>query len=287
MTSVPLNKETYLNYRYIIDFTYLIYHKHKLPNTVICNLAQYIDFPLLSSNQRLDESIIRKFLHLIPIHNLIYNQVIPYDLLVVLLDTYSHNFDTAIWHTICKKQKLSAELIHKYIQHIDWHALSENKDALTYSIIHEFHDKLSWMQMTNLGLSEEILLQFLDKLNYQLLWGNISFTSKLSDCFIKKYINRLNVMALITCQDLSEETILYIIDENSKNQNYSNQNSQLSSNHNYQNIDTMDLWHKIANCQALSAEFIQKYKDFLPTKFLIQNKKIKRQYLAETLILHL
>ena len=258
---IPHNKATYDSYRYCIDMTTIIFNKHKLNDTVIENLNDVIDFNLLSTSQTLSEVILYKYYNRINIINLICHQTLPADLFVFILETHHATFDNTTWYHICKIQPMNESLIKKYLSNINWHALSQNKQILTFDIISTYSDNLVWQDLTTLGLCEEVILSNLDKL-CPICWSNISMTSSLSTNFIRQYFTSLNVMALLTCQTLDEMFIEEILERSS-------------------NEEQEFLWNKVATCQSLTKDFISKHVSNLPLHLLVRNSKIKRAALKE------
>lgn len=260
---IPLNKQTYMEYVYSVDFTTLIYNKHTLPDSVIINLSPYIDFELLSRNQKLSDKILYKFYDRIKIIHLLSEQILPSDLLLHIVENFTLN--SPEWHWVCKQQIFDIHFINKYISNIDWNALSQNKNVISLDILNTYMDKIVWTEFTNNGISEDILSVCTHKFD-RFSWNNICYTSKLSSNFILKYKQHLNIFALISCQTLDEDVILELIN---------------SEDFSFTFYPKEDLWNKVASCQYLSMPFILQHIDNLPLRFLIRNKKIKRSVLKE------
>lgn len=257
---IPLNIETYVEYRYCIDFMTLLYNEHHLPDKTIDNLHTEIDFSMLSKNQKLSDELLYKYHNrILNISNLLSQQILPYDLLIQYIT--NNNLNNSDWYNICKFQKLNADFIEKYIDKIDWHALSENKSILTYDIVNKYHDNLKWHKLCKLGLSEELINVFQHKFD-MFCWYEIVMSSKLSDQFIIDNLNKVNLIAILTCQNLQESTIMKIL-----------QNVPFT--------EMEDTFNKIATRQELSKSFIIRYKSYLPLELLIRNPTIKRSYLKQ------
>lgn len=253
---IPRNEETYKSYRYCIDFPTLILDKKKLQSCTIQSNAQHIDFSLLSEYQQLPDDILRTFYENIPLQKLLTKQVLPTNLLEIVLEKFCDSLDSSLWSNVCKFQKLSVKLIKKYHQYMEWISLSQNKHVVTVEFINTFQDKIIWQELTNLGLHENLIKECECNLNEVCFW-NISFSSKLSKHFMKQHFDKLYPSALCAFQKLDEELILRIVEQDEQQ------------------------WAKIAECQHLSIEFMQKYKSFLPKHLLIRNKNIKRQHLKD------
>lgn len=258
---IPKNEPTYLEYIYCIDWTTYIFNKMTIPEDVIINLHEYIDFAVVTSKQKFSEQLIRKFYHKIPMINLLIHQDVPLDILTPLIDSHIVNyFHQPYWYYVWSNQKISVDFINKFKQYVDWNAISSNKNALSFDIINEFHNELIWPEVTSHGIHESILEHFIYKMDL-FSWKNVGYFSKLSENFILKYIDHLEIISLFGSQDMSESLILYLmsklIDEDEIN----------------------DAWGKISMHQCLSYDFINTYKMVLKLIYMIRNPKIKRKYL--------
>jgi hypothetical protein len=236
----------------------------EIPDEVILNLHEVIDFPIITTTKKLNEELIRKFFNKIPLINLLSNQSVPLDILDPLISSNlaSGRFDNTYWYYVWKFQKINVDFIYKYINYADWNAISSNKKALTLEIINAFHNDLIWHEMTSHGLHELIIRHFIHKLN-SISWANISWFSTLSCEFIFEYKDKLNILAIFSSQKLSEELICILL----KNIN--------------DEITLYDVWNKISSTQELSRKFIEENKDNLNIKSLIRNRLIKRKDLKK------
>lgn len=261
-TPIPLSVPTYEKFKYIIDFpTILTSDPHvDVPDETIFAFQDIIDFNTLCKNQKLSTNVLRHFYRRMSIVNVLHYQKIPPDILEHVLDDVRHVLDNHGWYLVCKNQPLTLEFITKYNGHIDWHALSQNKDIMSLEILERYESRLHWVELSNLGLSEEIITRFLHKLDHSICWNHIAFTSKLSSSFVKQFHDKLPTMALLSCQQLEEETIEIIVQETTAHR-------------------PQDLWNKAACTQRLSPDFIARHKDVLHVKYLVRNKLIKRKVL--------
>lgn len=174
---VPLNKDTYLNYYFCIDWNSIIFYGLHIPDCVIENLISFDYIHLLFSYRRLSEHIIRKFFNLVNWRNLLFNQTLPDDLLDKLVA--SNTLYTSDWKMLCKYQKnINEAFILKYYNQIDWESFSTNKH-LSLNIIDKYKHKIVWSELTKTGLHEYILLKYIEKFDSS-CWINISWYSKLS-----------------------------------------------------------------------------------------------------------
>jgi hypothetical protein len=257
---IPCNKETYENFKYIIDMRAIYFYKKELPLSLIDDLSDsdILNLKIISTYQKLSENQIRKSWIDITLTNLLTYQIIPEDLIIFFINTNRINQEE--WYLISKHQKLSYNFIKKYESHINWHALSENKNALNIDIINSYNDKLIWSEITKHGLTEEIIEYYINKLCF-FSWRNVACYSNLSINFINKYFDKFDKHTLICRQVLNEEIILKILDTTS--------------------VEVLEdfYWPSIAEHQELNIDFIKKHSDNLPIHLMIRNKKIKRQYL--------
>ena len=261
---IPLNKETYYNYIYIIDFSSIIYYKRcQIPESVIRNLREFIDMNLLATHQKMSEDLLRIVYKDILLGNLLNYQILPLDILIDIIENNEMNNNH--WNLICKNQRLDLHFIETYYEKIDWHALSSNCETIYNSstsreILKKNADRLVWAELTGRGLTEEVICDNLDRINSRFCWYNIAYASRLSNTFIRKHKPHLDKMVLFSCQDLEESLIIELLED-------------------CDDLERDDLWKKLASTQALSTDFIKKYKMNLSLYILIRNQKILRNSL--------
>lgn len=256
---VPSTRETFNNFRYYIDINTLIYNDISLPDTVITEIGDQIELNVIATYQKLPEDVIDNYWDKITWRTLLFNQQLNGGQLLRVVA--NNELNSSEWNHLWRKQRVSFDFVQKYVSHVDWYALSENKDSLDLQIISTYCDQLYWPEISKHGLHEDILTIFVHKLDF-VSWRNVSYFSKLSIGFILQHLPKLHVLSLITSQDLTEELIIHFVT----------------------NADEFDIdayWNKIASNQCLSKDFIQNYKDNLPRHLLIRNPKILRSILVE------
>jgi hypothetical protein len=256
---IPKNKDTYIEYLYCIDWTTFVVNEIIIPEDVIIQLNEFIDFVVITTKQKFSENLIRKFYNRIPMNNLLTYQQVPMDILTPIIDSKIPEFFEN-WYLVWRYQKIDIDFIKRFYQYVDWHAISQNKDALSIDLINEFYNNLIWHEITMHGINEAIVEHYIHKMN-SFAWTNVACFSKLSNNFILKYENNLDTILIFTSQQISEELIEYFLEK-------------LSNNNMIEHI-----WSKISLNQKLSFEFIKKYKDKLNLLYLIRNPYIKRKYL--------
>lgn len=269
---VPKTKETYIKHRFLLDLNHLIYTKVVIPEDAIVNLEDYINFNLLATYQTLSSDLIHKYYKKISLNNLITHQRIPIELLKLMFQNeyYREHMCSNYWSILWRRQPVDLEFVETYLHNVNWHSLSGNKYIVSFEFLNKYYDKIEWHELTNLGLPEDILEASLMLSKFDAIcFSNVSSHSKLSNNFINKYLEYLDLGALVTFQNLDENTIQQII-------NYSAIKERTDSDDVF---TKMELWKKIATYQALSYNFIKQNILYLPLELLIRNKKIKRSFI--------
>jgi hypothetical protein len=260
---IPNTKETYENYRYVIDWAMLVYKQKKhIPEKVIEELCDELDMGLVSIFQRFSEDLLRKIHDKIPFTTMLLHQKVPIDLLEELIEQNRDGIDRIQWNHICRYQPLTMDFIIRNEANIDWFILSENKNALTCDLIDTFSDRLLWPELTKHGLNEKLIEMRLQRgggLDY-FSWVNVASVSCLSVSFIRKHHKSMPLSTLFHSQKLDETMIEYLV--------------STVSDH-----EMDEIWRKIASHQHLSEAFIKRYKDKLQVHLLVRNSKVKRKAL--------
>lgn len=259
---IPMNKSTYFQYIYCIDWTTFVYNDINIPEDVIIELHNFIDFPVITTKQKFSENLIRKFYDKIPMTNLLMFQKVPIDILTPLVESQICNQfqNNTYWYYIWKMQNITVDFINKFKTHVDWHAISSNKDALSIDLINAFHNELIWPEVTLHGIHESIIEHFIYKME-PFSWKNVAYFSQLSENFIRKYEDKLDTLALFSSQQMSEQLIEHLLTKVTNE------------------FDIYEVWSKIALNQNLSIEFIKKYEDKLNLNYMIRNPRVKRKNL--------
>ena len=258
---VPRTRATYQRFRYVIDFPTLQYNKCKFSDETINTFSDIINFEQMSTNQKLSDNILNRFYSRISLINLLQNQLLPEELLESLIQTHYSRLDNSHWHAVCMNQNISKQFIERYLSHIDWYAVSQNKQVITKDVFNVYQNRLFWPELSKLGVSEDLLRLFVHKLD-PFCWQNIAYSSQLSTQFIKEFWPQLqpSLMVLLVCQELDESLLNEIVE-------------------NCEPDKRQDIWNKIANSQPLTESFISQHIEHLPLRFLIRNTKIKRKIL--------
>jgi len=258
---VPGSRATYQRFRYLIDFPTLQYKKSHFSDQTINTFSDIIDLEQLSKHQKLSDNILNRFYSRISLINLLQNQLLPEELLERLIQTHYSRLDNSHWHAVCMNQNISKQFIERYLSHIDWYAVSQNKQVITTDVFNCYQNRLFWPELSKLGINEELLRMFVHKLDL-FSWQNIAYSSRLSTQFIRDFWPQLqpSLMVLLVCQELEEPLLNEIVEccERDKLQ---------------------DVWNKVANSQPLTEAFISQHIEQLPFRFLIRNTKIKRKVL--------
>lgn len=258
---IPKNKETYHEYLYCIDWMTFVYKEINIPEDVIIKLHEYVDFAVITTKQKFSENLIRKFFHKIPMYNLLTFQKVPIDILTALIDSkIPELISSTFWYAIWKNQNINVSFINRFKRYVDWNAISSNKDALSIELINTFYNELVWYEVTLHGIHESIIETFIHKMDI-FSWKNVAYFSQLSENFILKYEDKLEISTLFRSQQMSEPLMEYLL------QKITDQ------------YELEEIWSHISLNQCLSLDFIQKYSNKLNLGFMIRNPRIKRKFL--------
>ena len=265
---VPLTLDTYINYKFAIDWITIIYNKINIPENILelfmkgsllttnfLDDKDKFDIKIILKSQKLSHDFLRKYHHLCEWENLIVNQNLPEDLLIKIVS--ENELSPTQWYNLWTTQKYSIDFIDSYLNYIVWHAVSSNKNVITPEILTKYYDQLVWPQLTTHGLNQDIIEIFIHKLDL-ISWTNIACFSKLTPEFIIKYHRYLNLQIIFRSQELNTNTIIYLI--------------RLLDD-----FDKEESWINIALYQTLDYNFIYNFKNNLSYKYLIRNPRIKRK----------
>jgi hypothetical protein len=255
---IPRNKATLDKFFYIIDWTSIVCNNQEIPEQVLTELVDDVDLVAISSKQKLSHEFIRKHFDKLPAHHLIHNQSVTADILEKIISTDARVIATyALW----EKHFIDYNFVKKYVNYVNWMALSSNKNALNANVIDEFHEQLFWPEMSKHGLAEWIIQKYIHKID-KFSWSNIAFFSHLSPQFIIQHIDDLNLLTILHSQELEPEFIIQLVQ------------------YGLEEYDEVDLWNKVSANQRLNRAFIEKHKSKLSLRLLIRNPRIKRKDLV-------
>lgn len=255
----PRTQATYKAWRYIVDLTHCILPQKKVDEDVLIEFKDNpdINWRLVCANQKLSEDTLRILYPVIPLASLLTQQVLPLDLLEKVINENTP-WDDVYWYHIFAHQKIDYLFIQKYMSYVNWHAVSQNKYAISFHLIANHSNNVIWPEITKHGLNQDLIEAQLEYSNLdRFSWINVAMHSQLSTSFIQKHFLNLPVSYLVRCQDLEEDMIRYIV-------------------HADNNYDDFLVWDTIAEFQKLSFEFICEYKNKLSLTLLIRNMKVRR-----------
>lgn len=259
--SIPKKEETLISWKYLVDWESIIQDNlDNLDNLRLDDeVLEWLDDNLILSKvsvyQKFSEKIIRIVFDKISFKNLLQYQILPLDLIYRIVESIAI-LDTIDWYNIWSRQDIDEIFVKKYINNINWYAVSLNKNVLSYNFINLYSDKLIWQEITKHSLNENIIEKYIDKIDL-FCWMNV-LNSKLSSDFIEKYNDKIikngHINLLLRFQLLNEKLLEKILN-------------------NYDEVNYISLYQK------LSFNFILKYKEKLILKSLIRNKYILKEYL--------
>lgn len=257
---IPKTLETYKNFRFCIDWCNIILsnpnRRDIIPNEVIQWIEDRQDLEYICIYQDLLEKTIRKCFKKVNWRLLLTYQILPVDLIEIIVETY--DLSNSDWNLIWINPNINLDFLIKNIDRAQWHIISSNKNLISFQLIEKYGNRLSLHELTKHGINEEIINYYLPKMD-MICWINVSQFTKLSMVFIKTHIDKLNLQFLVNCQDIDEMYLENIIKNRLEDNNYPMFFQAISLN------------------QKLSHNFIKKYKDDLYLKNLIRNKRILRK----------
>lgn len=256
---IPKTKQTFLNFRYSIDWVGMILdnkeNKNYIPDYVIEWIEDRQILEYMCIYQTFSEDTITKVFSKINWRTLLlYQKKIPLNLINYIVETYDLTFEN--WNSIWLNENLDLNFITKYIDKVRWHVISSNKEIISIDLIEQYGDRLILHEITKHGINESIVTYYLSKMD-MICWTNVSQFTKLSMEFIKRHIDKLNLQFILNYQEIDEEFLESLIETLS-------------------DFDKPMFFQSVALNQKLSQNFILKYKNELCIQNLIRNKKILR-----------
>lgn len=259
---IPKTIHTFYKYRYIVDWHDIILYNQqcnsKIPEDVIVWIPETVDLEAIVLYQTLSEDIIRGIYPKVSWPTLLQKQRVPLDVIYCMIQSQNEEWSlsTSDWCNIWSKQKIDCNFITKYIDNIQWHPLSTNKDIISYDLISLYGENLIWHEFTKHGIHEDILKHFTHKFDF-ICWNNISRYTELSNDFIEKYLGNLDIGSVVRYQDISEKLLNTIVES-------------------FSDFDLDFYMSTIGSYQKISEDFILRYKDRLPFRTIIKNKRIPK-----------
>lgn len=267
MFKIPLNSETYKSYRYISNFLVRNWNEEnrsQLSTSLLNTLVEEnnINIQYLITNFKFEDDFLSCNWNKLDILLLLRYQKFPLCVMFDIVDKRNSNVsENLFWELFCRHQSLPLYFIDRYQNYINWVALSENKSSLTTNVMNKYKGKLIWQEVSKHGLVEELVYKFLTYFDI-FSWINVSCYSKLSDEFIRKYVDKLHIPSMLVYQTLKPDTIEMLIEKDCVN-------------------PKIGLWEKVSEYQSLSYDFIMKNKEHLKLDFMISNTNISRRELSD------
>ncbi|NBO98860.1 MAG: hypothetical protein EBU90_01860 [Proteobacteria bacterium] len=253
---VPLNKETHQNYFWAIDWQRIIYHNGSdIPDVVIDTVMDNMEKQLVLGSCKVSSVILYKYFNLVDYTILLEKQELPIDLLQYVVS--NHNLTPSDWASIWTYQRLDVDFIEKHKQYVKWYSLSCNK-YLSKEVILKYENSLFWPELTKRSIRLDVLESFVHRLD-PVSWTNVSWYSTLSPQFIRQYIDHLDKRVILHTQNVPIDVIEVLLDS----------------------IDSEEYFNIVSKYQALSTDFIARYKSKLNVKCLVSNHRISRKVLSE------
>lgn len=259
---IPKTIRTYNKYRYLVDWNNIIMynqqHNKIIPEDVIIWIPDIQDLQTIAVYQTLSEKIIRMLYNRIEWSTLLSKQLIPLDIIYYIVNSQNDTWSlsNADWFNIWSYQKVDCAFVTRFIDKVEWYALSTNKEMVSFDFINMFGKHIVWQEFTKHSIHENILEYYTDKFDF-VCWNNISRYTELSDAFMKLHLKNLDIGTLIRYQSISQT----LLDE-------------MVNNFNDTDIDFY--MQNIGTYQKISRQFITRFKYCLSLRVLIRNKLIPR-----------
>ncbi len=178
-----------------------------LPEELIREAADKVDWGLVSEYSRLSEDFIREFKNKVSWLYISKCQKLSKDFIREFKDKVD-------WWYISRCHKLSEDFIGEFKSYVDWDSISESH-KLSENFIRKFKDKVVWFRISMYQkLSEDFIREFQDYVD----WEVISIYQPLSEDFIREFADRVDWYEITRHQAVSKEFLEefgYELDNNS------------------------------------------------------------------------
>jgi len=268
-TLIPATIQTFNKYTYLIDWNSIILHNQSctgkiIPESTVVWIPNNKDLEIISTCQTFSHDLTRQLFHKINYKTILSTQTIPRDILYKIIETNSFTLSNQDWYYIWSKQPIDYDFVLTFIDNVQWHPLSSNKNIVCYEIIQNYGENIIWQEFTKHSINENILGSFIHKFDF-ICWSNISRFTELSETFIKTNFQNLELGSLIRYQCLSEKLLNDIVSK-------------------FSETDFTFYFTNILTYQKLSKEFLLTYnrysKDQL-LRHLVKNKRIPRSLIHD------
>lgn len=259
---IPKTIWTFNKYRYLIDWNSIIMynqqHNKIIPEDVILWIPDIQDLQTIAVYQTLSEETITMLYDKIDWSTLLSKQIVPIDIIYYIVNSQNDTWSlsNADWFNIWAYQKLDCAFVTRFLDQAEWHALSSNKEMVSFDFISMFGENIIWQEFTKHSIHENILEFYIHKFDF-VCWNNISRYTELSNEFMKRHLKNLDIGTLIRYQSISQPLLDEIVN-------------------NFNDTDIDFYMQNIGTYQKLSKQFIQRFKTYLPLRVLIRNKWIPR-----------
>lgn len=174
---------------------------------------------------------------------------------VIFTEQFLREFENDIhWIAVNDHQKITIDFIREYKDILDtgfWDWISWNFD-LTNQFIDEFANKLNWKIISGKGLTEDIILKYIDRID----WTNISTRSNLSEEFVRAFREYISWEYVIRKNKFSEQFLLDMKEY----------------------IERENAWEQLSMWQDLSNEFMKENGINSAYKYLFNHDNDTRYY---------
>jgi hypothetical protein len=183
--------------------------------------------------------------------------------------TYAAQLPPAAWLRLSASahSRFSEQFYYDFADHLDWHVLSGQYQALSPDLIRDFADRLDWATASAMQtLPEDVIRAFSEQVD----WGKIAGSQPLSAAFVEEFADRLDLRAL----HLRYRSEAFIRQHQEQlDWRTISQQAILSESFIREFQDRLD-WHEIAQYQCLSTAFVEEFRARIHWYFYSMNRHL-------------
>lgn len=173
-----LSTEFIEKYKYKLEWSSLAGSQKNIPERLIEEFKDEVDWTDVSECQPLSEDFIRKFK------------------------------DHVCWWTVSEMQKLSEDFIREFEEQVDWNQISHSQ-TLSENFIREYKSKIGWIEIS---YSQTLSESFIREFKNEVYWPYISTRQKLSKRFIDEFKDYIDWDKLSENEQLGYEVFRHYLD---------------------------------------------------------------------------
>lgn len=192
-----INEISQLNDIYMQNILDLAIREQVLSEDFIRRYQDKLNWRVISECQTLSEDFIREFKDKVRWDSISWRQILSEDFIKEFIDKLDP-------YLVCRDQKLSEDFLWQYVDWVNWQSI--HNQELSNDFIKTFFDKIDKNDHANLVYKQELSMEVIEKLDKRKVsWKDISRNQNLTEEFIEKYINKLDIHCLALNEKLDPE----------------------------------------------------------------------------------